>query len=104
MDALQSYIASSKAPKKPSKVKQIVEYILLGLRKEYATPFLAERLNQHKVFTLMGKRWSYESLQMQILKMARFDHDSSLAWGLWQALKSGSATQADLELLQARVR
>lgn len=42
--------------------------------------------------------------QMQLLKMHRMDTDSSLAWGLGEALMNGDASQEDLELLAGRVR
>lgn len=100
----EKYIARCKAPKNEEKVMQIVEHILIGLRKGYATAYMANRLNQYRIYTLMGKAWTPHSLQMQILKMQRLDADSSLAWGLAQAIEEGDATADDLELLAARVR
>lgn len=98
------YIANCKAPKSVAAVTKIVKYILEGFRKGYDSTHLANQLNKFGIYTLMGKRWTANSVQMQALKMARFDHDSSLAWGFAKAMKSGEATQADLDLLLARTR
>lgn len=103
-DALSTYIANCKAPKAVAKVKEIVKYILLGFRKGYSSSHLASQLNKVGIHTLMGKKWTANSVQVQALKMCRFDDDSSLAWGVAQAMKSGEATQADLDLLLARTR
>lgn len=103
-DALSTYIANCKAPKQQSKIKKIVQYIVEGFRKGYDSTHLANQLNKIGVYTLMDKRWTANSVQMQALKMARFDDDSSLAWGFARAMKSGEATQADLDLLLARTR
>ena len=103
-DALSTYIANCKAPKAVAKVKEIVKYIVEGFRKEYSSSHLANQLNKIGVYTLMGKRWTANSVQIQALKMCRFDNDSSLAWGFAQAMKSGEATQTDLDLLLARTR
>jgi|GEM_PF-3944065 len=103
-DALNNYIANCKAPKATDTIKKIVKYIVEGFRKGYDSTHLANQLNKIGVYTLMGKRWTANSVQMQALKMARFDLDSSLAWGFAKAMKSGEATQADLERLLARTR
>lgn len=93
-----------KAPKKPEKIKRIVKYILIGIRKGYDTPYMAQRLNKYGIWTLRSKSWTASSLQMQILKMQRQDSDSSLAWGLADAIRVGDATEEDIDLLDARIR
>jgi hypothetical protein len=103
-DALNNYIANCKAPKAVAKVTTIVSKILKGFRLGMSSQAIADKLNEICVYTLMGKRWTANSVQVQALKMARFDLDSSLAWGFAKAMKSGEATQADLDLLLARTR
>lgn len=98
-----SAIRKSKAPKKPEKVMNIVSHLLIGVRKEYPTKYMANRLNQYGVPTLMSRRWTPYSLQMQLLKMHRMDTNSSLAWGLSEALRTGEASQEDINLLATRV-
>ncbi|MQA22792.1 hypothetical protein [Rugamonas rivuli] len=99
-----AYIEKCKAPKAKAKVHNIVHHLLIGIRKGYTSQYLADRLNQFKVYTLMAKHWTANSVQMQLLKMKRFDNDSSLAWGFAHALSTGLATEDDLELLASRVR
>lgn len=103
-DAYNAYIKSCKAPKKPSVVKNIVRWILVGIRKGYDTQLIADKLNEHRIKTLQNKTWTYNSLQMQILKMARLDRDSSLAWALATMIEEGSAYEHDLVLLADRTK
>lgn len=103
-DQYSRYIEKSKAPKKASTVKTIVSWIMLGIRKGYDTKLLAEKLNTQGIKTVLNKPWTYHSLQMQILKMARLDSDSSLAWGLAMLIHEGKVSPEDLELLEARTR
>lgn len=100
----EKYIDKCKAPKKASAVKRIVEWIMLGVRKGYDSELLADKLNTQGIKTIQGKKWNYYSLQMQLLKMARLDTDSSLAWGLAMLLREGKVSADDLELLEARTR
>jgi hypothetical protein len=97
------HIEMCKKPKKPAKVKRIVDHLLIGIRKEYSTSYMAARLNKYGVWTPMSRSWTPYSLQMQLLKMQRMDSNSSLAWGLVDALRTGDATQDDIDLLAARV-
>jgi hypothetical protein len=97
------HIKMCKKPKKPAKVKRIIAYLLIGIRKEYPTSYMAARLNQYGVWTLMSRSWTPYSLQMQLLKMQRMDTNSSLAWGLADALRCGDASQEDIDKLTTRV-
>jgi hypothetical protein len=101
-DAWNMYIERCKQPKSIAKVEKIVEKILKGFRLGLSSSEIAEKMNGIAVYTLMNKRWTANSLQMQALKMARFDADSSLAWGFAKALANGLATQADVDLLNER--
>lgn len=103
-DQYAKHIEKCKAPKKAATVKTIVEWIMLGIRRGYDTQLLAEKLNLKGIKTLVGKKWTYYSLQMQIRKMAMLDSDSSLAWGLSMLIKEGKVSANDLELLDARTR
>lgn len=100
----QKHIAKCKAPKNPSTIKVIVSTILDGIRKGLNTFELAEYLNDRGVKTIMNKPWNYYNLQMQLLKMARLDSDSSLAWGLNLLLEEGTANESDLFLLTQRTK
>lgn len=103
-DAYQAKIDQSKAPKKWQDVKNILTWLQLGIRNGYDTKTLCDKLNAKKVKTLTGSLWTMNSLQMQILKMARLDDDSSLARGWAYLMKTGQVTAADMALLQDRVR
>lgn len=100
----ETYIEKCKAPKAKAKVHNIVHHLLLGIRQNYTSQYLADRLNQFKIYTLMSKAWTANSVQMQLLKMKRLDADSSLAWGFAHALSTGLANEDDRELLASRVR
>lgn len=104
MDEYQAYIASCKAPKSQAKIMNIVKWIIAGLRKGFSTPELATKLNEKGVMTIQGKQWTYNALQMQLLKMSRLDNDSSLAWALSSLLCRGAVSEHDLELLKTRTR
>lgn len=100
----EKHIAKCKAPKNPSTIKVIVSTILDGIRKGLNTFELAEYINDSGVKTIMNKPWNYYNLQMQLLKMARLDPDSSLAWGLNLLLEEGKANESDLFLLTQRTK
>lgn len=102
--AYNAYIASCKEPKRGSLCFKIAEKILKGVRRGYSSEKIARKMNEIEVYTIMGKVWTASSLQMQILNMARFDDDSSLAWAFAEMIRKGEATQADIELLEARTR
>lgn len=96
-------IRKCKAKKKPENIDNILEHLLIGIRKQYPTNYMANRLNQYGIRTLTSRFWTPRSLQMQLLKMHRMDEESSLANGFADALKTGQATQDDLNLLAMRV-
>lgn len=100
----QKHIAKCKAPKNPSTIKVIVSTILDGIRKGLNTFELAKYLNDSGVKTIMNKPWNYYNLQMQLVKMARLDPDSSLAWGLNLLLEENKANETDLFLLTQRTK
>lgn len=104
MNAYESYIQSCKAPKGQEKIKRIVHWIIVGIRKGYTTNIIAEKLNIHNILTIQGKQWTYHALQMQLLKISRLDSDSSLAWAFSVMLNDGNANEADLLLIQERTR
>jgi hypothetical protein len=104
MDAYIAYIQRCKSPKNPTKIKHIVESILEGLRLGQTTEMLARSLNEKGVRTIQDKFWSYNALQMQLLKMAKSDPDSSLAWALSELIDEEKATLADVALIRARTR
>jgi len=99
-----SYITRCKSPKKQEKVAKIIKYILIGLRKGYDTAYLAYRLNLFKVWTLMDRRWTPNSLQMQLLKLHRKEAGSSLAEFWQEEYKHGRIYESDLVILADRVR
>jgi hypothetical protein len=103
-DAYQAKIDASKAPKKWADVKNILNWLQLGIRNGYDTKTLCDKLNARRIKTLTGGTWSMNSLQMQILKMARLEDDSSLARGWAYLMKLGQVTEQDMALLQDRVR
>lgn len=103
-DPYQDKIDKSKQPKKWSDVKNILNWLQLGFRNLYDTKTLCEKLNAKRVKTLTGGAWTPNSLQMQCLKMARLDDDSSLARGWAFLMRTGQVTAADMALLQDRVR
>jgi hypothetical protein len=98
----QKHIDKCKAPKNASTIKAIVLAILDGIRKGLDTNQLAEHLNCRGVKTIMKKPWNYFNLQMQLLKMARLESDSSLAMGLVMLVNEGIATPSDVQLLKVR--
>lgn len=104
MDDYSNYIEKCKSPKKAVAIRAIVMNIMTGIRQHLTTKELAEKLNSSKVYTLMKKKWTSNSLQMQILKMARLERDSNLAWGLATLTKQNFITKSDLELLDMRTR
>lgn len=104
MNAYDAYVQSCKSPKNPVKIKHIVESILQGLRMGQTTDELARSLNEKGVRTIQDKRWSYNALQMQLLKMAKTDPDSSLAWALSELIDEEKATLEDVALIRARTR
>lgn len=103
-EAYTAYIESCKVPKSQAKVKNIVYWILVGIRKGYTTQQIADKLNAKAVLTIQGKKWTYHALQMQLLKMSRLDNASSLAWALGCMLDAGDATESDVTLLKERTR
>lgn len=103
-DAYHAYIASCMEPKRGSLCFKIAEKILKGVRRGYSSEKIARKMNEIEVYTIMGKEWSPNSVQMQILNMARFDEHSSLAWAFAQMISKGEATQDDIDLLEARTR
>lgn len=102
--AYNAYIASCKEQKKGSVCLKIAEKILKGFRLDYSSKKIARKMNESGIFTIMGKAWTANSIQMQALKMCRFDEDSSLAWAFAEMIRKGEATQADIDLLEARTR
>lgn len=103
-DLYQEKINSSKEPKKWIVVKNILNWLQLGIRNGYETKVLCDKLNAKGIKTLTGLQWTVHSLQMQTLKIARLDDDSSLARGWAYLMKQGQVTAADMALLQDRVR
>lgn len=103
-DEYAAKIALSKQPKRWQDVKNILNWLQLGIRNLYDTHTLCDKLNARNVKTLTGGRWTINSLQMQILKMSRMDDDSSLARGWAYLMKTGQVTENDMVLLQDRVR
>ena len=103
-DPYQAKIEASKQPKKWVEVRNILNWLQLGIRNLYDTKTLCEKLNTKKIKTLTGGEWTMNSLQMQICKMSRLDSDSSLARGWAYLLRTGQVTKHDHELLLDRVR
>lgn len=104
MDQYTRYIEKCKAKKKALPIKNIVKNIIIGIRQGLNSTQLADKLNSLKVYTLMRKSWTPNSLQMQILKMARMDTDSTLAWGLATLIKEKFVNSDDISLLSQRAR
>ena len=103
MNEYEAHIAKCKAVKNQNKVNRILKYILLGIQKGYDTALLVQKLNDHHIKPLVSDKWTANSLQMQIMLIARLDPQSSLAMGFGFMLKTGLATNADYELFQTRI-
>lgn len=103
MNEYEAHIAKCKEPKNKVKVKRILDHILIGIRKGYNTAFLVKKLNDHHIKPLVSDKWTVNSLQMQIMKIAKLDSESSLASAFGWMLKTGLATNADYELFQTRI-
>jgi hypothetical protein len=98
------YINKSKAHKDIEKVKTLVKWLIVGIRKHLTTKFIAERLNKVEIFSINGKRHTANSVAMQLLKLARRDPESSAVFALSLLIDDGVISDHDLELLQKRVR
>lgn len=103
-DAYQAKIEKCKAPKNYSTVHNILHYLLTGIRKGYDTELLCKKLNTHSIKPLVADKWTANSLQMQIMFIARLDDKNSLARGFMTMLRQGEATMEDLQLFHDRVR
>jgi hypothetical protein len=103
-DPYAAYIAKCKAPKDPSKVRYLINCFITGAKRGLTNVQIADRLNELKIKSLVGKRWSPNNVAMAVLKMVRFDEDSSLAHTFAQMLKSGDVTENELALLRSRTR
>jgi hypothetical protein len=104
LDAYEAKIAKCKAPKNYSSVHRILTHLLIGLRKGYDTEYLCNRLNQYSIKPLVAERWTPNSLQMQIMFIARLDDKNSLARGFMTMLRNGEASMEDHQLFHDRVR
>lgn len=100
----QAHIDRCRQPKSWLKVKNILTWLQLGIRNKYDTKQLCEKLNARSIKPLVSNNWTVNSLQMQLLKMARLDSDSSLAAGWAYLMKTGSVTNEDHQLLLDRVK
>jgi hypothetical protein len=98
------YIARCKAPKDPSRIKYLIQCFVRGAKRGWSNAQIADRLNELKISTLVGKRWSPNNVAMAILKAVRFDQDSSLAFMLATMLQSGEVSEDDLAILKGRTR
>jgi hypothetical protein len=98
------YIAKCKAPKAPGQVKHLIQCFILGAKRGWSNAQIADRLNELKIRSLVGKRWSSNNVAMAVLKMVRLDENSSLAHMLAIMLQSGEVSEDDLALLKARTR
>ena len=94
------YINKSKAHKDIEKVKTLVKWLIVGIRKHLTTKFIAERLNKVEIFSING-RPPANSVAMQLLKLARRDPESSAVFALSLLIDDGVISDHDLELLQA---
>jgi|SRR5471030_2502046 len=103
-DAYSAKILKSKATKKYSIIKNILDHILIGVKKDYSTQQLCDRLNEFNIKPLIADSWSYHSLQMQLMFIARLDEANSLARGFANMLRTGDATLDDLARIQARTK
>jgi len=103
-DPYADYIAKCKAPKDPGRVKSLVQYFITGAKRGWTNAQIADRLNELNIKSLVGKRWSPNNVAMAILKMTRFDENSSLAHMLATMLRSGEVGKNDLALLKGRTR
>lgn len=95
-------IEKRKAPKNLTVVTHIIKHIIICLQRGYSAAEAAAKLNTHKIYTITGRRWTANSLQMQIMRMARLDGDSSLAYGIRSMLRTGEATTDDYALMVGR--
>jgi hypothetical protein len=103
-NAYDAYIVKCKSPKDPDKLKRIVLSILKLLRLGLSTDEIANELNELGVQSIQDKLWSYNALQMQLLKMAKKDPDSSLAWALVALLDTGEVSNEDIILIKSKTR
>lgn len=103
-DPYAEYLARCKAPKNPSKVKQLLQCFILGAKRGWGNAQIADRLNELKIRTLVGKTFTENNVAMAVLKAVRFDQDSSLAHMLATMLRAGEVTEAELALLKSRTR
>lgn len=103
-EAYQQKIDQCKQPKKWSTVRRILQYIILGVRNNYPTATIVSKLNARGIKPLVSSSWTANSLQMQIMFMARLDEASSLGRSFGYMLHTGEATANDMALLQDRVR
>lgn len=104
IDPYAAHIAKCKTPKDPSKVKQLIQCFILGAKRGWSNAQIADRLNELKIRTLVGKTFTENNVAMCILKAVRFDQDSSLAHMLATMLRSGEVTEDELALLRSRTR
>lgn len=104
MNAYDAYITRCKAHKSPSAVRNIIKYIIISAQRGYTNTEAVTKLNEHKIFTLTGKQWTVFSLAMQVLKMTRFEPDSSLAYEFAKMMRSGEVSEETLTLLKSRTR
>ena len=104
MNKYDEKIARCKEPKDPAVLRKLVGYILLGIRKNLPTKEMSEKLNTFGAKPLCAARWSPNSLQMQMMHMARLTKSNSLARMLASMLDAGEAALSDFELLQGRIR
>lgn len=103
-DPYQDKIDECKAPKAWSKVKRILQYLILGARNGYTSSVIADKLNTRGVKPLVSDRWTSHNCSMALMFMARLEEKSSLGRGMAYLLKTGDATDNDLFLLRERTR
>lgn len=103
-DAYQAKIDNCKAPKSWDKVKRILQYLILGVRNNYQTSVIVDKLNARGIKPLVSDRWTPHSCAMQLMFMSRLDESSSLGRGFAYMLKTGDANENDLFLLRERTR
>jgi len=104
MNEYDQYIARCKAPKSLGTVKRIIQHIIIGAKRGWDNTTLAAKLNEHRIYSLVNKKWTVNNLQMAVLNMVRFESDSSMAYALAAMLRTGEATPDDLVLLKSRTR
>lgn len=103
-DPYADYIARCKAPKDVKHVRTLIDCLLKGAMRGWSNSQIANRLNELNIRSLVGKRWSSNNVAMAVLKLVRFDANSTLAHTFAAMLKAGDVSEDDLALLRARTR